>query len=119
MRVRNGILRLLLACSAALVAPATSYAADFLVAGVVLDGSGQPIADAIVAHAGRPEVLRTTRPPDEPRVEQLRSDKDGRFKVTVASPAIVIRMPGFVSERVMVPRDLEVRIVLRRIEPPA
>ena len=119
MRVRNAISQPLLACGVALIALSTSYAADFLVTGSVLDSSGRPITDAIVAHVGRPEVLRTVRPPGEPQVEQLRSDKDGRFKVTVASPAIVIRKPGFVSERVMVPGDRDVRIVLRGIGPAA
>ncbi len=47
----------------------------------------------------------------------MRADKVGRFQVAVTSPAIVIRKPGFISERVLVSRDMDVRITLRHIEP--
>lgn len=95
----------------------TSNAADFLLTGVVLDDSGRPIFEASIDHVGQPRALRSLPPRSQPQVERLQSSPDGSFKVTVASPAIVIRKAGYVSQRILVLHDADVRVVLHRIEP--
>ena len=94
-----------------------SKAADFLLTGVVVDDSGRPVSDASIDHVGQPAALRSLPAPSQPQVERLRSLPDGSFKVTVASPAIVVRKGGYVSQRILVSHDADARVVLHRIEP--
>src|SRR5260370_24843776 len=52
----------------------------------------------------------------KPSADETHTDLDGRFRVTTVSPAIVIRAPGYESQRLRVAGDAEVTILLQEIK---
>src|SRR5947209_7671254 len=103
------VITLLLCLSGAPVAAAT-------ISGTVTDAAGKPIKDARVDHTGKIVVVPATNLAVKPSPDGTRTNADGRFQVTTDSPAIVIRTPGYESNRVRVAGDAEIQITLQRIK---
>jgi hypothetical protein len=51
----------------------------------------------------------------KPSPDEIRTDVAGHFRAVTAAPAIVVRMPGYESQRLRVDGDAQVRITLQRI----
>lgn len=84
--------------------------------GVVKDDSGRPLENARIDHTGQrvvntPPNLAIKSPPSESR-----TDSEGHFRVVTEVPAIVIRKPGYVSQRIRVDRDASLVITLQPIQ---
>jgi len=88
------------------------------ISGTVVDVSGKPIADARIDHIGRLVVSARTSYAVKPSPGDVRTDADGHFQVTTTTPAMVVRKPGYVSQRVRVTGDAQVQITLQPIKPP-
>lgn len=97
----------LLACLAAQSAGAA------IVSGTVTDAAGKPVADARVDHTGKkvvaPSILSGT--PGE-----TRTDADGRFRFEIDVPFVVVRKPGYESQRLRVTSDAQVSVTLQPIK---
>jgi hypothetical protein len=52
----------------------------------------------------------------KPSPDEVRTDAEGNFRVLTDVPAVVIRKPGYQSQRVRVSGDSQLKITLRRIE---
>jgi hypothetical protein len=86
------------------------------VSGLVTDESGAPIAGARIDHTGTlvinpPAVLNIDASPSDQR-----ADAAGRFQVTTEAPAIVIRKPGYQSQRLRINGDENATVVLRHLQ---
>jgi hypothetical protein len=95
----------------AIVIVAAQIAAGATITGTVTDSSGTPIVDARVDHTGMVVAVATT--PVPPAAGEIRTDSDGRFRLTTTVPAVVIRKPGYASYRLLISGDAEVQIKLR------
>lgn len=78
-----------------------SPAGGSVIVGTVTDADGKVLASVRIDHTGTKAVVRT--------------DAVGHFRAVTDAPAIVVRMPGYESQRLRVDGDAEVRIVLKRI----
>ena len=84
------------------------------VSGIVVDASGKPIEGARIDHTGQLVVVGS---PDGQSAGE-RTNADGAFGVATTSRAIVIRKPGYESQRILVTQqDARVQITLRRMKP--
>jgi hypothetical protein len=83
--------------------------------GTVTDASGKPLRDARVDHTGAMVVVASPGLALKPSPEETRTDADGHFRVTTVHPAIVVRQPGFESQRLRVTGDAQVNITLQPI----
>jgi len=83
------------------------------ISGTVIDASGKPIKNARIDHTGKIVVVSLGV---EPSPDETRTNADGRFKVTTVAPAIVIRTPGYESQRVRIADDADIQITLQRIK---
>jgi len=91
-------------------------AAGVEVSGTVIDVAGRPIKDARVDHTRKPVVVPPSRLGLAPSPDETRTDADGHFRVVTGVPAIVIRKPGYTSQRVLITENTIVRITLRDID---
>jgi hypothetical protein len=94
----------------------TPIASGATVSGTVVDVLGNPISGARVDHIGRLVVV----PPPDAAIEQPnepRTDAEGHFQITTISPALVIRKPGYQSERVRVTGDAQMQVTLQPVKP--
>ena len=91
---------------------AAQIAQAAMISGIVTDTSGTPIKDARIDHLDRMVVISSMV---EPLPNEVRTDAKGHFRATTFAPAIVVRKPGYVSERVSVNDGAQERIVLERI----
>jgi hypothetical protein len=107
MKFLVGLLPLII-CGAALLPGAT-------IEGVVKDPSGRPLENARIDHVGRMVVVVATDLAIKPSADEIRTDADGRFRVTTSTPVFVVRQPGYESERIRVSGDAQLSIVLRPI----
>ena len=80
-----------------------------------MDVSHNPIKDVRVDHTGIGVVVPRPDMKVEPSHDEIRTDAQGRFKVTTGVSAIVLRKPGYVSQRLLVAGDAQVEISLERI----
>jgi hypothetical protein len=78
----------------------------------VTDASGTPLKDVRIDHTGKMVVVSLLV---EPSPDDVRTDGNGRFRVTTVAPAIVVRKPGYISKRVLVKDDAQEQIMLQRI----
>ncbi len=83
----------------------------------VVDAAGKPIQGARVDHTGKPGVLTVIPPAVQADDPQPRSGADGRVEVWVGSPAVIVRKPGFESQRIRPRGGTSVRVTLQRITP--
>jgi hypothetical protein len=86
------------------------------ISGTVTDGSGNAIRDARIDHTGGMVVVSPTHLTVEPSPEEARSSTEGYFRVTVSSPAVVIRKPGYKSQRIRVAGNAHLKVVLEPIK---
>jgi len=87
------------------------------ISGTVHDASGKPLQNVRIDHTGRRVIVV---PPDvvpQPSPNEIRTDADGRFRVVTSVPAIVIRSPGYESQRIRITGDMELQVTLLRIRP--
>jgi len=82
--------------------------------GRVTDEAGQPIQDARVDHFGEVVVVSLLVPASS---EEIRTNDNGEFTVTTAVPAVVIRKPGYVSQRLLINGAATVHVKLERFKP--
>ena len=85
------------------------------ISGTVTDASGNPIKDVRIDHTGIAVVVPRPDLKFDPSRDEVRTDAEGRFRATTFSPAIVIRKPGYISQRLLITGDLQVEISLQRI----
>lgn len=106
-------------CSFLLVTSLVSAGlADTEVSGVVTDEYGKPLADARVDHTGANVVNIPFVPSAESdQALGIRTDALGHFRLRVSVPAIVIRKPGYRSERLRLTGNQQFKIVLHPIPP--
>ena len=83
--------------------------------GTVTDASGKPLENARIDHIGKRVIVVSTDLAIKPSPDEIRTDSEGRFRVTTDVPAFVVRKPGYESERVRVNGDAQVKITLQRI----
>ena len=86
------------------------------ISGIVTDVAGKPIKDARVDHTGKQVVVPPSSFGLAPSPDETRTDSDGHFRVVTAVPAIVIRKPGYTSQRVVITENTTVRITLRDVD---
>ena len=82
--------------------------------GKVKDASGEPISNARIDHIGKIVVVPETSLGVAPSPDEIRTDADGYFRVTTNVPAVVVRKPGYASQRMLIAGDAEVQIVLQK-----
>lgn len=92
-----------------------SSAFGVTIAGTVTDTPGNPLENARVDHTGAKVIVAATRLSVEPSPNEVRTDSDGHFRVVTNAPMVVIRKPGFESQRVRVTGDLDMHITLHAI----
>ena len=95
-----------------LVSPPPAPAAT--IAGTVTDASGKPIENARIDHTGKMVVVAPTQLALKPSPDEIRTDAAGHFAVSTDAPAIVVRMPGYESQRLRVTADAQVQATLQR-----
>jgi len=86
------------------------------VTGIVKDTTGKPIENARIDHTGKRVVVAETSLAVKPSPDEIRTDSEGKFRVTTDVPAIVIRNPGYESQRVRIAGDAQLEITLQRIQ---
>jgi hypothetical protein len=72
------------------------------VSGVVVDGVGNPIPEALVLHANS-------------LGKAIGTDAEGKFAFETNAPAVVIEKPGYRSQRLQAATAQEVRVTLERL----
>jgi hypothetical protein len=108
----RGVFAFILICILATIL-AVQPATGTTLTGTVTDISGKPIQDARVDHTGRTVVAAATAFAVGPSPDETRSDADGHFRVLTKTPAVVVRKPGYASQRVLVTGDAQVEITLQ------
>ena len=83
--------------------------------GIVKDPDGRPLENARVDHVGRMVVVVSTDLALKPSADETRTNGEGHFRVTTATPAFVVRKPGYESQRIRVSGDAQLEIVLRPV----
>jgi hypothetical protein len=92
------------------------------IAGVVKDTSGKPLENARIDHTGKTVVVSPSSFAVKPSTvvrqlatDAIHTDSQGQFRVLTDVPAIVIRKPGYESQRVLITGDARLEITLHRI----
>jgi len=85
------------------------------ISGTVVDASGNPVKDVRIDHTGKVVVVPRPDLKVDPSPDEIRTDVQGRFRVTTDRPAIVVRKPGYISQRLVITGDAQVEISLQRI----
>jgi hypothetical protein len=81
----------------------------------VTDASGKPLETVRIDHAGKMVAVAATRFGVKPSPDEIRTDVAGHFRAVTEAPAIVVRKPGYESQRLRVDGDTQARITLERI----
>lgn len=102
--------------ASAILVVAVPTASGAIVTGIVRDTSGKPLENARVDHTGKRFVVNSNDRMVKPTPDETRTDSEGHFRVVTEAPAIVIRKPGYVSQRVPINGDAQLEITLPRIE---
>lgn len=85
------------------------------IAGTVRDTTGKPLEDVRIDHTGKLVVVVPADVAVKPSPDDVRTDPEGHFHVVTNVPAIVIRKPGYESQRLQLTGDLDLEITLVRI----
>ena len=99
----------------AILLAAAPTAPGATVTGIVKDATGKPIENARVDHTGKRVVVAPASVALKPSPDETRTDAEGKFRVVTDVPAIVVRNPGYESQRVPITGDLQLEITLQRI----
>jgi hypothetical protein len=83
--------------------------------GIVTDASGKPLEDARIEHIGNRVVVSPTELALKPSAGEVRTDVDGHFQVVTEVPAIIVRKPGYQSQRIRLSGDAQVKVELQQI----
>jgi len=86
------------------------------ISGIVTNEDGKPIVNARIDHTGLMVVVGTDPERVPPAPGDIRTDSEGRFRVTTTAPAVVVRKPGYASQRLFISGDEEVRVKLQRMK---
>lgn len=97
-----------------LVAPVTTFAAS--ITGTVKDTAGKVLENVRIDHTGRLVVVTRSDSGVKPSPDEVRTDATGRFHLVTGVPAIVIRKPGYESQRVRITGDKDLQITLTQIQ---
>jgi hypothetical protein len=89
------------------------------ISGSVVDVGGKPVKDARIDHIGKRVIVTAPDLDVKPSPDEPRTNAEGQFQITTTSPAIVIRKPGYESQRVLVTGDAQLQITLHPIKLPA
>jgi hypothetical protein len=108
MRLRRAVFLLAIYGAAEIAVAAT-------VSGKVVDVSGSPIEGARIDHMGKLVVGVPAGVDLKPSADQPHTDAQGHFEVTTTAPAVVIRKPGYESQRVFVTGDAQLQVTLQPI----
>ena len=92
-----------------------STAIAAVIVGTLTDASGKPLENVRIDHTGKMVVVAATRLGVKPSPDETRTDVAGHFRAVTDAPAIVVRLPGYESQRLRVDGDAQVRITLQRI----
>jgi hypothetical protein len=93
---------------------AQSSALGATIAGIVRDAAGKPLEDVRIDHTGKLVVVVPVDGAVKPSPDDVRTDSEGHFHVVTNVPAIVIRKPGYESQRVQITGDADLQITLMR-----
>lgn len=105
-----------LAGLAAAPVQATPPAPGAVVTGVVRAAGGTPMENARVDHIGKKVFVFAADQASPPLPGEVRTGADGGFHVRTDAPAVVVRNPGYVSQRIRITGDIQLDITLRRIQ---
>ena len=94
---------------------AQSSALGATIAGTVWDATGRPLAEVRIDHIGKLVVVVPVDVAVKPSPDDVRTDSEGHFHVVTNVPAVVIRKPGYESQRVQITGDAELQITLMRL----
>lgn len=87
-----------------------------VVSGIVTDAAGQPLEGVRVDHLGRMVVIAPLDPSGSNDPGVIRTRADGRFRLVTFKSAVVVRKPGYESQRIRLSGDAELRITLQPIQ---
>jgi hypothetical protein len=104
----TAVFMLLICCAAQPLAAAT-------ISGTVVDASGNPVKDVRIDHTGKVVVVPRPDLKVDPSPDEIRTDAQGHFRATTDRPAIVVRKPGYISQRLVITGDAQVEISLQRL----
>jgi hypothetical protein len=85
------------------------------ISGTVKDTDGNAVENVRIDHIGKMVVIPPTELAVPPSPDEVRTDSQGHFRLVTDKPAIVIRKPGYESQRVRITGDAELQITLMRI----
>ena len=106
---------MLMLFAGAILLTAAPTASVTTITGIVKDATGKPIENARIDHIGQRVVVASTSLAVKPSPDEIRTDSEGKFRVVTDVPAIVIRIPGYESQRVRIAGDGQLEITLQRI----
>jgi hypothetical protein len=98
---------------AILIATVTAFATS--ITGTVKDADGKPLEDVRVDHTGKVVVVTRSDSGVKPSSDEVRTDAAGHFRLVTDVPAIVIRKPGYESQRVRITGDSDLQVLLTPI----
>jgi Carboxypeptidase regulatory-like domain len=98
---------------AILVTMGTAFAAS--ITGTVKDPAGRPLGDVRIDHTGKRVIVTRTDSGIKPSPEEIRTDAEGHFRLVTNVPAIVIRKPGYESQRIRLTEDIDLQVTLTPI----
>jgi hypothetical protein len=84
--------------------------------GIVTDALGKPLEDARIEHIGKMVVVSPTELAIKPSPGEVRTNADGHFQVVTDVPAIIVRKPGYQSQRIRLSGDAQVKVELQQIK---
>ena len=99
----------------AILLAAVPAAPGATVTGIVKDATGKPIENARIDHTGKEVFVAPTSVAWKPSPYEIGTDAEGKFRVVTDVPAIVVRNPGYESQRVRITGDAQLEITLQRI----
>jgi len=86
-----------------------------VISGVVVDEAGNPIESARIGHIGK--LIFIGPPTTQSSNDELRTNAEGAFEATTATPAFVVRKPGHESQRIRTADASQLRVTLHHIKP--
>jgi hypothetical protein len=111
--IRNPMLPYL---SVAMALASLPLASGVTLRGIVTDASGKPLEHARIEHIGKMVGVSPTELALKPSPGEVRTDADGHFQVVTEVPAIIVRKPGYQSQRIRLSGDAQIKVELQEIK---